>query len=324
MARPRYVMDFERPLVELENKLADLRRLDSEANPDLHIEIEALAAEIEALRVETYHHLSPWDRVQIARHPDRPKTQHYIEALFTDVLELHGDRLFGDDEAVFTGLAKLDGRRVVVIGHRKGNTTTENIRRHFGSPMPEGFHKAMRVMRLAEKFGLPLVTFLDTPGAYAGPEAEERGQGWAIAESLQLLGALSVPIVCVGIGEGGSGGALAIGFGDRLLILENAYYSVSSPEACASIIYRDAGQAETVSACLKMTAADVVRMGIADEVLPEPIGGAHRDREAVFSAVRVAVNSALDELTRLPADQIVERRYQRLRAIGEICTVEGV
>ena len=323
MARPHYVMDFERPLVELENKLSDLRRLDSEANPDLHTEIENLAAEIEALRVETYHHLSPWDRVQIARHPDRPKTQHYIEALFTDVVELHGDRLFGDDEAVFAGLAKLDDRRVVVIGHRKGTNTTENIRRHFGSPMPEGFHKAMRVMRLAEKFGLPLVTFLDTPGAYAGPEAEERGQGWAIAESLQLLGGLRVPVVCVGIGEGGSGGALAMGFGDRLLLLENAYYSVSSPEACASIIYRDAAQAETVSACLKMTAEDVVRLGIADQVLREPIGGAHRDRDAVFHDVRAAVNTALDELTQLPVDRLVEDRYQRLRAIGEICTLEG-
>jgi acetyl-CoA carboxylase carboxyl transferase subunit alpha len=316
-------MDFERPLVELESKLADLRRLDSEENVDLHAEIESLAAEIEALRVDTYHHLSPWDRVQIARHPDRPKTQHYIEALFTDVLELHGDRQFGDDEAVFAGLATLDGRRVVVIGHRKGTNTNENIRRHFGSPTPEGFRKAMRVMRLAEKFGLPLVTFLDTPGAYAGPEAEERGQGWAIAESLELLSALAVPVVCVGIGEGGSGGALAIGFGDELLILENAYYSVSSPEACASIIYRDSGQAETVSACLKMTAEDVVRLGIADKVLPEPVGGAHRDREAVFGAVKAAVNAALVDLTQLSAEAIVERRYQRLRAIGEICVLRG-
>ena len=321
MPRPHYVMEFERPLVDLEAKLADLRRLDTEETPELHAEIEALAAEIDALLIETYHHLSPWDRVQIARHPERPKTQHYIEALFTDVVELHGDRLYGDDEAIFAGLATLDGRRVALLGHRKGTNTTENIRRHFGSPTPEGFRKAMRVMRLAEKFGLPLVTFLDTPGAYAGPEAEERGQGWAIAESLELLASLRVPVVCVGIGEGGSGGALAIGFGDRLLILENAYYSVSSPEACASIIYRDSGEAETVAACLKMTADDVVALGIADEVLPEPIGGAHRDPDAVFSAVRVAVNGALDTLTRLSDDEIVERRYERLRAIGEICTI---
>lgn len=321
MPRPRYIMDFERPLVELETKLDDLRRAEIAENPEIATEIDSLAAQIEALRIETYHHLSPWDRVQIARHPDRPKTQHYVEALFTDVVELHGDRLFDDDEAMFTGLATLDGRRVCVIGHRKGTNTTENIRRHFGSPSPEGFRKAMRVMRLAEKFGLPLVTFLDTPGAYAGPEAEERGQGWAIAESLELLSALRAPVVCVGIGEGGSGGALAIGFGDRLLILENAYYSVSSPEACASIIYRDAGEAETVSACLKMTAEDVVALGIADGVLPEPIGGAHRDPAAVFAVVGGAVMGALDELAAVSDDELVERRYQRLRAIGEICTL---
>ena len=320
MARSRYVMDFERPLMELEAKLDDLRRLDLEEGSDLRTEIEELAAEIETLRVETYHHLSPWDRVQIARHPDRPKAQHYIEALFTDVVELHGDRLFGDDEAIFAGLATLDGRRVALLGHRKGTNTNENIRRHFGSPTPEGFRKAMRVMRLAEKFGLPLVTLLDTPGAYAGPEAEERGQGWAIAESLELLAALRVPVVCVGIGEGGSGGALAIGFGDRLILLENAYYSVSSPEACASIIYRDSAEAETVAACLKMTADDVVALGIADEVLPEPIGGAHRDPDAVFAAVRSAVNDALDALAGISEDQLVERRYEKLRAIGEICT----
>ncbi len=322
MPRPRYVMDFERPLVELEAKLDELRRLDREDAPDLHAEIEELAAEIETLRIETYHHLSPWDRVQIARHPDRPKAQHYIEALFTEIVELHGDRLYGDDEAIFAGLATLDGRRVAVLGHRKGTNTTENIRRHFGSPSPEGFRKAMRVMRLAEKFGLPLVTFLDTPGAYPGPEAEERGQGWAIAESLELLAALSVPVVCIGIGEGGSGGALAIGFGDRLFLLENAYYSVSSPEACASIIYRDSAQAETVAACLKMTAEDVVRLGIADEVLPEPIGGAHRDSASVFAAVRAVVVGALDSLSEIEADVLVEQRYQRLRAIGEVCTLQ--
>ena len=323
MPRPRYVMDFERPLVDLEAKLADLRRLDLAENPELAAEIETLAAEIEALRIETYHHLSPWDRVQIARHPDRPKTQHYIAELFTDVVELHGDRAFGDDEAIFAGFAMIDGRRVALLGHRKGTNTTENIRRHFGSPSPEGFRKAMRVMRLAEKFSLPLVSFLDTPGAYPGPEAEERGQAWAIAESLELLSALRTPVVCVGIGEGGSGGALAIGFGDRLFILDNAYYSVSSPEACASIIYRDSAQAESASACLKMTADDVARLGIADEVLPEPLGGAHRNPAAVYDAVRVAVTRTLDELAAVPIDELVERRYQRLRVIGEYCTLEG-
>jgi acetyl-CoA carboxylase carboxyl transferase subunit alpha len=323
MAKARYIMDFERPLVDVEAKIADLRRLNLADNPELAAEIETLAAEIESLRIETYHHLSPWDRVQIARHPDRPKTQHYIEELFTDVIELHGDRSFGDDEAIFAGFGTIEGRRVALLGHRKGTSTSENIRRHFGSPSPEGFRKAMRVMRLAEKFSLPIVSFLDTPGAYPGPEAEERGQAWAIAESLELLSALRTPVICVGIGEGGSGGALAIGFGDRLFILDNAYYSVSSPEACASIIYRDSSQAENASACLKMTAEDVVRLGIADEVLPEPLGGAHRNPAAVYDAVRAAVTRSLDEFAAQPIAELVERRYQRLRVIGEYCTLEA-
>jgi len=318
--RPRHVMDFERPLVDLEAKLEDLRGLDSPDNPTLHAEITALAREIDELREETYSRLSPWDRVQIARHPDRPKSQHYIEALFTDVLELHGDRAFGEDEAVFAGLATFRGRRVVVLGHRKGLTTAENIRRNFGSPHPEGFRKAMRLMRLAEKFGLPVVSFLDTAGAFPGIEAEERGQAWAIAESLSLLSAIGVPVVAVGIGEGGSGGALAIGFGDHLIMLENAYYSVISPEACASILHKDAGMASDVAACLRMTAADLARMGIADEVLPEPLGGAHRDKEAVFAAVGDAVDRALAVASGMAPDALVERRYQRLRAIGEIGT----
>jgi acetyl-CoA carboxylase carboxyl transferase subunit alpha len=319
MTRPRYVMDFERPLVDLESKLDGLRRVELAEAPEIAAEIELLAAEIEALRVETYQHLSPWDRVQIARHPERPKTQHYVEALFTDVVELHGDRTFGDDEAIFAGFATLDDRRVALLGHRKGVNTTENIRRHFGSPTPEGFRKAMRIMRLAEKFSLPLVTFLDTPGAYAGPEAEERGQAWVIAESLDLLSGLRVPVVCVGVGEGGSGGALAIGFGDRLLVLENAYYSVSSPEACASIIYRDSGQAQHAAGCLKMTASDVVELGIADELLLEPQGGAHRDPEAVFDVVGTAIGRVLDELAAVPTDTLVESRYARLRGIGVVC-----
>ena len=322
MTKTQYVMDFERPLADLESKVAELRRLAIAGQPELAAEIEGLAAEIEALRIETYQHLDPWDRVQIARHPQRPKTQHYIERLFTDVVELHGDRVYGDDEAMFAGLATLSGRKCAVLGHRKGTTTKENVRRNFGSPHPEGFRKSMRVMRLAEKFELPLVTFLDTAGAYPGMEAEERGQGWAIAESLAELSALRVPVVAVGIGEGGSGGALAIGFGDRLIMLENAYYSVISPEACASILYRDSAQAEAASACLKMTAADLLRMGIVDEVLPEPLGGAHRAPEDVFESVGNAVTRALDTLSGTLINELVQRRYERLRAIGEFCTLE--
>jgi len=322
MAKPRHIMEFERPLVELELKLAELRRLNLAENAELTAEIDALAAEIEQLHHETYIHLSPWDRVQIARHPQRPKTQHYVETLFDDVIELHGDRAFGDDEAMFAGLATLDGRRVAVLGHRKGTSTKENIRRNFGSPHPEGFRKAMRVMDLAEKFGLPVVSFLDTAGASPGLEDEERGQAWAIAESLAKLSGLTVPVVVVGIGEGGSGGALAIGFGDRLIMLENAYYSVISPEMCAQILYKDAGQAETASSCLRMTASDLVGLGIVDEIVPEPLGGAQCAPDDVLAAVRESVNRALTELEATPRETLVAQRYERLRAIGEFCTLD--
>jgi len=315
MAR-RFVMEFERPLVELEEKVAELRKLDVTDSPELAAEIETLVQEIEQLHHETYAHLTPWARVQISRHPDRPKTTDFIEALFTDVIELHGDRHYGDDEAMFAGFATLDGRRVVLLGHRKGATTKENVKRNFGSPHPEGFRKAMRVMRLADRFGLPIVSFLDTAGAFPGIEAEERGQSLAIAESLSLLAGVRVPVVVAGIGEGGSGGALAIGFGDRLIMLENAYYSVISPEACASILYKDSKHAETAAGCLKMTAEDLVGLGIVDEVVPEPFGGAHNDPEAVYEAVRTRIVAALDELSGQDGDALVQKRYEKLRAIG--------
>lgn len=321
MAR-RYVMDFERPLFELEDKLAELMRLDVSDNPELAAEIDALAEQIAILHDETYRNLQPWDRVQMSRHPDRPKTDSYLEALFDDVVELHGDRGYGDDEAIFAGFATFRGRKVVVLGHRKGFDTKSNVRRNFGSPHPEGYRKAMRVMRLAEKAGLPIVSFLDTAGAYPGIEAEERGQSLAIAESLALLSSLRVPVIVFGIGEGGSGGALAIGFGDRLVMLENAYYSVISPEMCSNILYKDPSQATKAAECLKLTAVDLVDLGIADEVLPEPLGGAHAERTAVFSAVGEALERALTELSGIDLDVLVERRYARLRSIGEWCTVD--
>lgn len=314
----RYVMEFERPLVELEDKLAELRKLDITEAPELTSEIEELARSIEILEVETYEHLTPWARVQISRHPDRPKLDDYIYALFAEVIELHGDRAFDDDEAIFTGLATLGGRRVVVVGHRKGKDTKSNVKRNFGSPHPEGYRKAMRVMTLAEKFGLPVVSFLDTAGAYPGVDAEDRGQGQAIAQSLALLSGLRVPVVIVGIGEGGSGGALAIGFGDRLIMLENAYYSVITPESCASILYKDAGQAEAVAPCLRMTAEDLVELGIADELVPEPLGGAQRDPDAVFPLVRASLERALDDLVPIDLETLVSERYQRLRGIGHV------
>lgn len=312
----KFVMDFERPLVELEEKLSELRRLDLTDKPDLLVEISALAQEIERLRQDTYTHLSPWERVQISRHPDRPKTQDYVERLFTDVVELHGDRLYGDDEAMFAGLGTMQGRRVAFLGHRKGKTTKENIRRNFGSPHPEGFRKAMRIMQLADRFGLPLVTFLDTAGAFPGIEAEERGQALAIAESIALLSRLRVPVVVAGIGEGGSGGALAIGFGDRVIMLENAYYSVISPEACASILYKDSAHAQDAASCLKMTAHDLVELGIADEIVAEPIGGAHNDPQGVIDTMGARILAAVSEISDIEPGELTERRYMRLRAVG--------
>ena len=312
----RFMMEFERPLVELEDKLAELKRLDIAGTPELAAEIADLEREVDRLRETVYAALSPWDRVQISRHPDRPKTQDYVEALLTDVVELRGDRAFGDDPAIFTALATLEGRRVVVIGHNKGHTTKENVERNFGSPHPEGFRKARRAMLLAGKFGLPLVTFLDTAGAYPGLEDEERGQAWAIAECLATLSDLPVPVVVVGIGEGGSGGALAIGFGDRLIMLENAYYSVISPEMCAVILLKDADRAAETAAALKLTAEDLVRLGIADEVVAEPTGGAHRDPASTIAAVGERVIAALDALGAVGTEELVRGRYEHLRSVG--------
>jgi acetyl-CoA carboxylase carboxyl transferase subunit alpha len=309
-------MDFERPLVELEEKLARLRELDLTAQPELAIEVETLAEELARLHEDTYRHLTPWDRVQMSRHPDRPKAEDYLDAIFGDVVELHGDRTFGDDEAIFAGFATIASRKVAVLGHRKGTDTKSNVRRNFGSPHPEGYRKAMRVISLADKFGLPIVTLLDTAGAYPGIEAEERGQALAIAESLALLSGVRVPVVVVGIGEGGSGGALAIGFGDRMIMLENAYYSVISPEMCSNILYKDPSQARTAAEALKMTAYDLEDLGIVDEVVVEPLGGAHTDPAAVFERVGVAVVSALDELCGVDPDELVASRYARLRSIG--------
>jgi acetyl-CoA carboxylase carboxyl transferase subunit alpha len=313
-------MEFERPLVELEEKLAELGRLDMAAMPELAAEIADLEREVERLRQTLYSALSPWEKVQVSRHPERPKTDDYVSGLFTDVVELRGDRAFADDEAILTALATIEGRRVMVIGHRKGRTTKENIARNFGSPHPEGFRKAERAMRLAGKFGLPVVTFLDTAGASPGLEDEERGQAWAIAQCLATLSDLPVPVVVVGIGEGGSGGALAIGFGDRLIMLENAYYSVISPEMCAVILFKDAARAPETASALTLTAEDLVRLGIADEIVGEPLGGAHRDPAAVLAEVGLRISIALETLVAEDPAALAERRYERLRAVGVFAT----
>jgi len=312
----RFVMEFERPLAELEEKLAELSRLDMAALPDLAAEIQDLEREVERLRETLYAALSPWEKVQVSRHPERPKADDYLAALFTDVVELRGDRSFADDQAIVAALATIDGHRVVLIGHRKGRNTKENVARNFGSPHPEGFRKAERAMKLAAKFGLPLVTLLDTAGASPGLEDEERGQAWAIAQCLATLSDLPVPVVVVGIGEGGSGGALAIGFGDRLIMLENSYYSVISPEMCAVILHKDAERAPETASALALTAEDLVRLGIADEIVPEPLGGAHRDPAAVMAEVGKRISVALDTLVAEEPDALAARRYERLRAIG--------
>ena len=309
-------MEFERPLGELEEKLASLKRVDLTDQPELAAEIDELEAQIARLHETLYSALTPWERVQISRHPERPKTDDYLGALFTDVVELHGDRLFGDDGAIFAGLATFGERRVAVLGHRKGKTTQENVRRNFGSPHPEGFRKAERVIHLADRFGLPILTFLDTAGAYPGIEDEDRGQALAIAECIAALSQVRVPVIVVGIGEGGSGGALAIGFGDRLIMLENAYYSVISPEMCATILHKDARRASETSACLQLTAEDLVRLGLGDEIVPEPLGGAQRDPDAVFAGVRAAIERALAALVDIAPAELVASRYERLRAIG--------
>jgi acetyl-CoA carboxylase carboxyl transferase subunit alpha len=317
MAAHRFIMEFERPLAEFEDKLEELKRLHvAEQDPELGAEIAELESEITKLRETLYLALTPWERVQVSRHPDRPRGQDYVRNLFDDVFVLRGDRQYGDDEAMLTALATIDGHRCVVLAHRKGRDFKENLTRNFGQPHPEGFRKARRAMLLAQKAGLPIVSFIDTAGAYPGIEAEERGQGWAIAENLATLSALRVPVVVVGVGEGGSGGALAIGFGDRLLMLENATYSVISPEGCATILHKDAGKACEVAPSMQMTAEDLVDLGIADEILPEPLGGAHRDPEVVYRAVGPAVVRALDELCGIPLEELVADRYERLRGIG--------
>lgn len=316
MAAIRYVMEFERPIVELERQLEDLKRLGVSGKPGLADEIAQLESEIRMLKEALYSALTPWERVQIARHPERPKTQDYVEILFSDVVELRGDRVYGDDEAMFTGLATIDGIRCVVIGHRKGKTTNENIRRNFGSPHPEGFRKAKRAMLLAERFRLPIVSFLDTAGAYPGIEAEERGQAWAIAECLGTLAALETPVVVVGIGEGGSGGALAIGFGDRMIMLENAYYSVISPEMCSLILFKSPQHTAETASALRLTAADLLELGIADEIVEEPLGGAHRDPAPVFAGVEDAIVRSLRDLADVPVADLVTRRQERLATIG--------
>jgi len=308
-------ISFEEPIRRLEKQIEAIENTPSARGKDLST-IERLKAACDNLKREIFSKLSPWERVQVARHPERPQTSDYIELMLDEFVELHGDRLFGDDRAIITGLARIGGKRILLVGQQKGKSTREKIACNFGCAHPEGYRKALLKMKLAEKFRIPVVTLIDTPGAYPGIGAEERGQAMSIAVNLQEMARLKVPIICVVIGEGGSGGALGIGVGDRLLIMEHAYYSVISPEGCAAILWKSGENAPQAAAALKMTASDLKELGIVDEVIPEPLGGAHRDYQQTASSVKEAILKHLGALEKISVGELLEQRYQRLRRIG--------
>ena len=312
-------LDFEKPIVELENKLQDIKRMAASGSKKVNMEpeINKLEQKLQKMKEEVYKNLSAWQRVQIARHPKRPYTLDYIRMMTTGFLELHGDRLFADDFALIGGFANIEGRTVMIMGHQKGRDTKENVMRNFGCAHPEGYRKAMRLMRLAGKFQVPVIVFIDTPGAYPGVGAEERGQAQAIAENLRDMAEIQVPIIATIIGEGGSGGALGIGVADRVIIMQNAYYSVISPEGCASILWRSALKAPEAAEALKLTGEDLLKFGIVDEIIPEPPGGAHRAPEQVADLLCKSLVKYIDELSKCPADELMDNRYRKYRNIGE-------
>jgi len=311
-------LDFEKPIIELEKKIQELKGFISEKKIDLSSEVKRLEEKLERLKEDTYGNLTAWQRVQIARHPQRPYTQDYINRIMSDFIELHGDRSFSDDQAIIGGFAKLDHQKIVVIGHQKGRDTKENLRRNFGCAHPEGYRKALRIMQLAEKFNLPIVVFIDTPGAYPGVGAEERGQAQAIALNLREMTSIGVPIIAIIIGEGGSGGALGIGIADRVCVLENAYYSVISPEGCAAILWKNGAKAPKAAEALKLTAPDLLKMGIIDQVVPEPLGGAHTDSERMGQTLKETIKKNLQELNALKKEELLKLRYKKFRGMGAI------
>jgi acetyl-CoA carboxylase carboxyl transferase subunit alpha len=306
-------LDFERPLIELEARIEALRRSD---RPGRDTEAGRLEERLQRLQRKAFGKLTAWQRVQLARHPRRPYALDLIRLLTEDFVELHGDRVYGDDRAIVGGLARMDGRPIVIVGHQKGRDTDEKLQRNFGMPHPEGYRKALRLMRLAERFRKPILTLIDTPGAYPGVGAEERGQAEAIARNLREMAGLPTPIVAVVTGEGGSGGALALGVADRVLMLEHAIYSVISPEGCAAILWEDAGRAKDAAEVLRITAPDLLKLGVIDGVIPEPPGGAHRNWQAAAQAIQRAVGAALAELAALSPGELVQQRYAKFRRMG--------
>ena len=309
-------LDFEQPISELESKIEELRFVQDDSALDISEEIRRLQKKSQTLTKDVYAKLNAWQVSQVARHPQRPYTLDYVAGLFTDFSELHGDRAFADDAAIVGGIARFNGEPVMVIGHQKGRDTKEKIYRNFGMPRPEGYRKALRLMRLAEKFSLPVFTFIDTPGAYPGIGAEERGQSEAIARNLYVMAELRTPVVCSIVGEGGSGGALAIGVGDRMLILQYSTYSVISPEGCASILWKSADKASLAAETLAITADRLKANGLVDRIVEEPVGGAQRDWDALFQTMRRALTDTLAELRKQPLDALLDARYKRLRAYG--------
>ena len=311
------ILEFERPIVELEQKLAELKKHSHANDLNFDSEVRRMEDKIEETKRRVYENLTAWERVQIARHPARPYALDYLQLSFDGFLELHGDRLYAEDRAMPGGFAALKGRKCVVVGHQKGRDLKENIRRNFGCANPEGYRKALRLMRMSEKFRLPFVSLIDTPGAYPGIGSEERHISEAIAVNLREMMTLRTPTVAVVIGEGGSGGALGIGVADRVLMFENAYYSVISPEGCAAILWKHRKHAPEAAAALKLTARDLLELGVIDGVIPEPMGGAHQNHSAAIDNLRDAVSASLSELCRLPVEELLAARYEKFRRIGE-------
>jgi acetyl-CoA carboxylase carboxyl transferase subunit alpha len=310
----KVILDFEKPIIELEQKIEELRRYSS--NVDIADEIDKLEAKVKELQLGVYTNLTRWQRVQLARHPERPYTLDYIKLIMTDFLELHGDRYFADDKAIIGGFAKINGKTVMLIGHQKGRDTKSNLFRNFGMPNPEGYRKALRLMKLAVKFNKPIITLIDTPGAFPGLGAEERGQAEAIARNLFEMATLPVPVIVTIIGEGASGGALGIGVGDRILMMENTWYSVISPESCSSILWRSWDYKEQAAEALKLTAKDMVEMKVVDRIIPEPLGGAHRGKEIAATTLKNILIEELDLLSKFTPEELVKNRIEKFSKMG--------
>lgn len=309
-------LDFEKPIAELESRIADLRETADAGTVDIEAEVARIQSKADKLLVDTYAKLSPWQKTQVARHPERPHFKHYVAGLFEDFMPLAGDRAFGDDQAILGGLGRLGGRRVMVIGHEKGDDTASRLKHNFGMGKPEGYRKAIRLMQLADRFGIPVVTLVDTSGAFPGVQAEERGQAEAIARSTEQCLALGVPIVAAVVGEGGSGGAVALAAADRVLMFEHAVYSVISPEGCASILWKTAERAKDAAEALGITAPRLLELGLIDQIVREPLGGAHRDPQDMAARLKQALLGQLDRLERIDPATLIDQRYERLRGYG--------